>query len=114
MERILFTTSIFIGFFVYWKFSKPKSKLFHSSHLVPNVELKHIELFPCLRIPLGRRMLWKRRQLHIHHWIYLSFLLMVSLLINNNIFGQLGVINGFCIGGIIQGLTFKDKFKLED
>lgn len=105
---IVFILSLFLSFFVYKKFSKPKSRLFHSHHLVPNVEIKNIELLPCIRIPLGKK------HLHIHHWIYLTLLLGTSLTIDSNLMGRLSFINGFCIGGIIQGLTYRDRFKLKD
>ncbi|SRR5258708_7809041 len=111
----IFIVFIILGFIFYKKFSKPKKRLFHSSHLVQKIEIKHIEILPCLKIPLGRKeFLFGRYHLHIHHWLYLGMLLGLSLLIDSNLFGRLSFLDGFFVGGIIQGLTYRDRFKLRD
>lgn len=52
-----------------------------------------------------------RKCLHLHHWFQLSIILVILSVIyffKKNIF--LLPFMGFCIGGIIQGLTFSDRF----
>lgn len=114
MGEVVFIISFLVGFLVYKKLSIPKSRLFHSHHLVPNVEIKHIEILPCLRIPLGKGRFGGKRHLHIHHWIYLGLLLVISLFIDNRLTGNLSLVNGLCLGGIAQGLTYHDRFKLKE
>lgn len=110
-----FIVFIALGFIFYRKFSKPKKKLFHSGHLIQKIKIKHIEILPCLKIPLGRKkFLFGRYHLHIHHWLYLGILLGISVSVDNNLLGKFWFLNGFCIGGILQGLTYSDKFKLKD
>jgi hypothetical protein len=41
--------------------------------------------------------------IHIHHWM----ILLVILLFTKNVYVQ-----GFCVGGIIQGLTFPDWYQI--
>lgn len=48
-------------------------------------------------------------KIHLHHWIVMSVLLIIYLLcIQNND----TIIIGFLLGGITQGLTYSDRFKI--
>lgn len=115
MEKIVFIVFIVLGFIIYWKLSKPKSKLFHSHHLIQKREIKNIELLPCIRVPLGRRFLfYGRKHLHIHHWVYLGLILLLFIILGGGIFGIFSPIEGFSIGGILQGLAYRDRFKMKE
>ena len=46
---------------------------------------------------------------HIHHWLILTLLLIYNLTIVKDIRFKY-ILYGFCFGGIIQGLKYKDRF----
>lgn len=108
LGELIFILFLGGGFITYRFLSNPQSRFIHSHHLVPYVEIEHVEFLPCLRIPLGKR------HIRVHHWIYLGLIALLSLTIDPNLFGKLPFINGFCLGGIIQGITYRDLFKLQD
>lgn len=102
MEVIQSIGGIAFGFWFYKIFSHPL-KL---KKIVPKIRFfKTVEILPSLRIRL------KRRILHIHHWIFLSAVFALLLIITSS-FSQLLLAKSLCLGGIIQGFTFKDRFTI--
>lgn len=70
---------------------------------LPNIKLKNFELCPNIKVN------FKHYQMHLHHWVALGLLfIMLSQLIGNIV--DTGVVKGFFIGGVAQGLTYKDRF----
>lgn len=90
-----------LGFSLYLFFSHPK----YWKKKIPTIRLGKIQILPNLKIKL------KNQTIHLHHWIFLSailsFLNHIAHGIDNLLFLKL-----FAIGGIIQGFTFKDKFRV--
>jgi len=82
--------------------SDPASKI---KHQIPLFRFWVIEFIPNLKIKLRKSVL------HIHHWIFLSVAL-VALLWATTSFTQLLFFKSLCLGGIVQGFTFKDRFKI--
>lgn len=72
---------------------------------LPNIRFKAVEILPNLKIRL------KRHILHIHHWIFLSAIF-GGLIIASSSFTQLLLVKSFCLGGIIQGVCYKDRFRI--
>lgn len=91
-----------VGFWFYTLFTHPNK---HLNHRIPKIKLKAIEILPNLRINLKKNMIW------VHHWITLSVILAV-LTFKAVDFTHLLIIKSFCLGGAIQGITFKDRFNI--
>ena len=64
-----------------------------------------MEFLPSLKIRL------KNHIIHIHHWIFLSAIFVVLITFTAG-FAQLLFFKSFCLGGIIQGITYSDRFKI--
>jgi hypothetical protein len=58
----------------------------------------------------------KPLKIHLHHWIIFSIILLCVLVFvflkENHEKNKYNLIIGFLIGGIIQGLTYTDRFKI--
>jgi len=101
MEAVQGVGGLVVGYWIYNLFSHPlkfKSK-------IPSIRFKLIELLPNLKINL------KKKIIHVHHWILLS-VVVALLIIYTSSFAHLLIVKSFFIGGIIQGFTFKDRFKI--
>lgn len=101
MEAIESFGGIAAGFWFYHLFSQPlklKGKL-------PKIKIKALEVLPSLQIKL------KKHIIHIHHWIFLSVAFAVLITATTS-FAQLLLVKSFCLGGIIQGFTYSDRFKI--
>lgn len=48
-------------------------------------------------------------KIHLHHWIIMSIILAYYLIYVEN---KSNIIIGFLIGGIIHGLSYKDRFNI--
>ncbi len=66
--------------------------------------IKRMEIFPRLNIEA------KNRRIHIHHWMILTPLFIASQTIGKG-FMQSDLLHGFMLGGIFQGLMYKDSLK---
>ena len=49
----------------------------------------------------------KRKAIHIHHWIIFLCIILISFFYKNS-----KIIIGFSFGLLIQGLSYKDRFKI--
>lgn len=101
IELIKAALAIILGFSLYMLFSHPK----YLKKSVPSIGTGKIQILPNLKIK------FKNRIIHLHHWILLSaflgFLNHIAQGIDNLFYIKL-----FTLGGIIQGFSFKDRFKV--
>lgn len=82
--------------------SHPRSKIYKN---IPRVKVKNVDVLPNLRIKR------KEKIYHIHHWLYWSSLYAYLLLRKKRILKKT-FLHGFIVGGILQGLAYKDRFKV--
>lgn len=87
-----------IGFIVFTVGSHPKSKI---NIRFPDQKIRNLQVFPRINVVARNRII------HIHHWISLAI---VYLVIQN--FIQVNIVNGILLGGIFQGLLYKDRFRI--
>ena len=99
METILSGIASFALFHV---FSHPRSRV---SRKVPYAGIKRVQFLPNLKIEA------KNRILHIHHWMLFAPLYLFVQTKGSGIF-QSDLLQGFLIGGILQGLMYKDSLKV--
>lgn len=94
----------FIGYMLFWLTSHPT----HSPvrRRIPTKRIRNIEFMPEIKI---RR---KNREYHVHHWLSISSLYLILLLVKRKKFLRSKLAQGFLIGSILQGLTYKDRFKI--
>ncbi|GDX61776.1 hypothetical protein LBMAG33_0860 [Candidatus Levyibacteriota bacterium] len=89
------------GFLFFTLTSHPKS-IVHKK--LPNKQVKRISVFPHIKVHS------KDRHLHLHHWfnfsILYAFLLAIKSIRKKNPF-----LHGLFLGSIVQGLSYKDRFK---
>lgn len=87
-----------IGFIVFTAVTHPKSKI---NIKLPDKKIKNFQIFPRVNVATRNKVI------HVHHWITLA---LTYLVIQG--FIQLNIINGILLGGIFQGLLYKDRFKI--
>lgn len=98
---IIFLVSFAVGYYLFLLFSHPEKK----QHKLPRVKFRNIELLPNLKIHS------RHKTYHIHHWVVLSVVLAVGALAYESILRS-PLLNGVTAGGILQGLRYKDRFKI--
>lgn len=91
----------FISFLLFTITSHPKSRV---NKKLPDKKIKNIQIFPRISI------LAKNRVIHFHHWVLFTPLYIFINNIEKSI-SHIDIINGFLLGGIIQGLLFADRFR---
>ena len=92
-----------VSFLLFHLTSRPKSKI---NKKYPSLKFRRFELFPRINFEA------KNKIFHIHHWMYLAPILLITQTVGRGIhFLQSDVLNGFIIGGILQGLMYEDSFK---
>jgi hypothetical protein len=99
METII---SGIASFAVFHIFSHPKSRV---TKKMPHTRIKRVEILPNLRIEV------KNRFVHIHHWMLITPVYLFVQTKGSGIL-QSDLLHGFLIGGIVQGLMFKNSLKL--
>lgn len=72
---------------------------------LPNIKVKMIEVSPNIRIHTNKKII------HVHHWISLAILLLVSIPVHNALFDA-NFTKGFFMGGIVQGLMIPNSGKI--
>ncbi len=123
METLQAVFGVGLGFWFYQLFSSPSHKFYldkiHPNlakklrsikykiyfRAVPSLKTKRIQLLPAVRIRIRGHSIW------LHHWITLTIILGV-LIHETNSFTQLLLVKSFCIGGAVQGILYKDRFKV--
>lgn len=97
---------VFLGGGIGYSFFKAASSPSSSLHKkLPEERIKNLEVFPYLKISR------KDKVLHIHHWLYLSLLYTLLFLKKRGLLRS-RIINGLLLGGILQGLSYKDRFHI--
>jgi hypothetical protein len=92
--QYFYTVLAFLGSFsVCSLFTHPKSKIWKH---YPKLKIKRLELLPSVRITI------KGRVIHLHHWMNLSIILVITIFMGVM---DSWVTRGVLIGGIVQGLT---------
>lgn len=92
--------SIPIGYLFFLYLSHPKKK----KHKVPKISLGNVDFLPNFRIHIGKKTY------HFHHWFLFALVIATPVIIRER-FQYPMILQGFLIGGIIQGLRFSDRFK---
>lgn len=98
MQILVFAFYTLVGYIANHFVSQPKGKI---NKKLPTVKFKFLQFSPHIKIYLG-----KGRVIHIHHWFSFSVILVVSVY-TGGLFDSFAA-NGFLLGGIAQGLTYKD------
>ena len=93
---------ITVGYIINRSISKDGYKI---NKRLPYIKIKFIQISPNIKIH------FKKRSIHIHHWMTYSIILILSLTLNTAVFDSL-FSKGFLIGGILQGLSFPDWKRL--
>jgi hypothetical protein len=91
-----------VSFSVFHYTSHPKSR-FHKK--IPIKKFFNIQIVPHINLSL------KKRVIHLHHWMLFSPLFAFAQTGDRGILSA-GVMKGLLIGGIIQGLMYKDRFHI--
>lgn len=97
-----FLLSLTAGYKIAKVFSHPESKV---RAMMPCFKIKFLQFLPNIKIYIRGKII------HIHHWIYLSLLLVLSFKLNFSILDST-LFRGILSGGIIQGLSFPDWKKI--
>lgn len=97
-----FIVSAIVGFIVLDYITHPHSAF---NKKLPKISLKFLQISPWMQLRV------KGRIIHIHHWMNLSLLLVISLTIGGGILDATYT-KGILLGGIIQGLTLGDWKKI--
>ncbi len=84
---ILFLTGAILGF-LFWK--KVAGKY-------PGDNIRH-----------SLRIQTEKHWIHLHHWIICAFLIVIFAILDI----EIDIVNGFLTGGIVQGLTYRDRFRV--
>lgn len=76
---------------------------------LPTIRIWNVEILPCFRIHFKNSTFW------FHHWFYLSVIIIGAVLLYDNImhFTTVKAAAGVSVGGILQGLTYPDRFKFK-
>lgn len=102
MDLLSFLPASLVGFLAFKYISHPKHKL---SHFRPQIRLWRLQVSPCLKLYVRGRVV------HVHHWLSLTIILTITLVINAGVL-DMAFFKGAMFGGILQGLTFPDKLDI--
>jgi len=68
---------------------------------LPLMKIKFFQFSPEIHIH------FKNKTLHLHHWLYFTIVLVITLTFNINFLDNIFA-KGYLVGGILQGLSFSD------
>ena len=97
---IIFVISAILGYFSFYYLSHPERK----KHRVPKIGVWNIEFLPNFRLHIGSKTY------HLHHWFLFALIILLPILLRED-FSYPMVFKGVLVGGILQGLTYPNKFK---
>lgn len=97
-----FLISLAFGYQIAKRTSSPSSKIYNK---LPVLKIKFIQFLPNFKI------YFKSKVVHLHHWIYLSFVLILSFYSSTTVLSS-PIFKGLISGGIIQGFSFSDWKKV--
>ncbi len=95
--------SVLVGILISWVLSHPSSP---AKKRLPSKSARNVHYFPNLKIHR------ETHYYHIHHWMYFGALFLLIVSIRKRFRGD-RIIEGFFLGLILQGLTYKDRFKVK-
>lgn len=90
-----------LGFMLFQLMSHPRS---HMHKKIPTKKIKNIHVLPHIKIQT------KEKHIHLHHWMNLGSLYLVSFALKK--LRKSHLYHGFMLGGILQGLRYKDRFHI--
>lgn len=100
MNGFITATISFLSSYTFFNyFTHPKKK----KHKVPHFKFWRIEILPNFKIHFQESVV------HVHHWILLSAFFVFLIFIYEGF--QLVTIKSLTLGGIVQGLRYKDRFQ---
>lgn len=102
LGKLLFGGALGYGFF--WLTSHPTHSPVRKK--LPFKKIKNIHILPEVHIEA------KGRKFHLHHWLNISFLYVILFLTRKSHRILSKITHGFLIGSILQGLSYKDRFRL--
>lgn len=92
-----------LGYFLFWLASHPTHSPLRKR--IPQKQYKGVSILPEIKIAR------KNKEFHFHHWLNISTLYLLIFLKKKRL-PHSKFINGLMVGGIIQGLSYKDRFKI--
>lgn len=98
-ESLRFFVGGVAGFSLFWITSHQNSPV---KKRLPTKKVKRVHVFPNIRVEFS-----KDRHAHLHHWVIFS----ASYVLLRKRVRKSSTLHGFLIGSILQGLTYKDRFK---
>lgn len=101
-SALVFSAFGVLGYFVSHLLSHPSSKV---KHKLPHIQIKWVQILPNIRIHA------KGRVILLHHWMNLTIVFVISIIVNQGFLDLLST-KGIIVGGIIQGLTYPDWKKI--
>lgn len=91
------------SFVVFHFATRPKSKI---NKKLPRAKVKRFEFFPRFNVEA------KNRIFHFHHWMILTPIYLFAQTIGKDLgILQSNILQGFMLGGIVQGLMYEDSLK---
>ena len=102
---VTFILSAFWGFIIAFFFSHPTHPI-SVKRRVPSIRIKWIQFTPNLKINLHSY------EIHIHHWIHILVIYITLTVYPGNLLDSHMAIQGFLLGGVGQGLLYRDRFSI--
>jgi len=90
------------SFIIFTIASHPRSKI---NKKLPDKKIKNFQFFPRITVSIRNRMI------HFHHWLLLTPFYIWVQNAEKGLFHS-DMVQGLVLGGIMQGLMFKDRFRL--
>ncbi len=101
-DILKFAVAATAGFSFFWLTSHPKS----SVHKKIKQRRVNLYLLPHIKIET------EDKEYHLHHWINLTSLYVLLCSARSRKLLGSKLLNGFIVGGILQGLCYKDRFDI--
>ena len=101
---LIFVLSSCLAYILFSFFADSPKDLKSKKHRLPLLKYKNIEFSPYVRIHI------RKKTYHLHHWITLTVITGITFLWTDS-FSHYLLLKAAGIGGIIQGLRYKDRFK---
>ncbi len=89
------------GFALFWAASHPTKSPFRKK--LPEKKIKNLYLLPEIKIEKGDK------HIHFHHWLNIASVYGLLYWKKRNMLGN-KLLNGFLMGSIFQGLSYKNRF----
>lgn len=102
-KHLLLISGIASGVLISWIFSHPSSP---AKKKLPEKSIKNIHFFPNFKIHR------KKHHYHIHHWMYFGLAYCILFAFRVNFKGKKAV-EGFILGLVIHGLSYKDRLAIK-